>query len=764
MKRCSEAITHEDEQSQKKQKIDTVSYTGFVSSCFPSNDISDNELLERAKEEGRQMRGDIQGYTISFNDLAFVNRTDAAEQVITTLINNSQKTKQQRLWITLSQTYGIGKTIFGQNFIKLVSSEFWRSWEGKHAGLIRKAHIIHIDFSDWTPSIGKKQTIETVVTLTFLDLFAKFVRNNFKHEKLLQHKLLEITETVRNAALVDTTLFVTLLEKDLPDEGFVFLFDEIDQVNSPGMTSTFKYQNPERDDDLVRLYHVWCTLAPFIHAENCFPMSCSKSPAMVNLGRGMMTDKDPSLVAPCAMQHVILPPLSCTHQTKCYLYTRVTLIRTGDTRETSLAAVLAALGVENLNEFTEKVDLYSAGVPRILYLIALELCHKKPDLSSCSKMITFLEEEAFRRQRGFDLIPADARMNVFVPLVTFAAQQIPIKTSATLDGIRVLDAISLCNLHYMSVESDMIQVIVPYYTLLYMELSRSNSTQEFKEDLRLCKYLVSSRHLIHMSTAPMLKRFMQVVVLHRLQSCNLETVPSWSQGVFSKCHFANKPAVLNATSLQYATACCASSEVFDFIVTFQKSKDTEAEVAIEVKSDTTLAEIRNKIHRVGEQITEGILKSKPFVTLIFVCLQIAEQIHGEGLLLDSGLWEWQEAFKWEKVDSTKLGKLKSLKTDDQDLFLHIPENMEVLILSISDMNKFLSKDVMNVLMTAKEKGYRQELAREENFELLLKCFTPVREQRIGVFDARETVDGKKEEQDKIKLLKDELAALLKQLE
>ncbi len=463
MKRSLETNTRGDEQCQKRQRIDTVSCTGFVSSHFPSNDISDNELFEKAKEEGQQMREVIQGYSVSFNDLAFVNRIDAAEQVIATLINNRQKTNQQRLWITLSQTYGIGKTFFGQNFIKAVSPEFWKSWDGnKRAGLIRKAHIIHIDFSDWTPSVGKKQTIKTVVTLTFLDLFAKFVRNNFKHDKILQHKLLHITETVRNASLVDTTLFVDLLERDIPDEGFVFLFDEIDQVNSPGMPSTFRYQKPEHNDDLVRLYYVWCTLAPFIHAENCFPMSCSKSPAMVNLVRGMITDKGPSLVAPCAMQHVILPPLSCVHQTKCYLHTRVKLVRTGDTRETSLAAVLVALGVETLEKFTEKVDLYSADVPRILYLIALEICNKKPDLSSCSKTIKFLEEEAFCRQRGFDLIPSDARMDVFVPLVAFAAQRVPIKATAMLNGIKVLDAISLCNLHYMSVKSDMIQVIVHF--------------------------------------------------------------------------------------------------------------------------------------------------------------------------------------------------------------------------------------------------------------------------------------------------------------
>ncbi len=248
---------------------------------------------------------------------------------------------------------------------------------------------------------------------------------------------------------------------------------------------------------------------------------------------------------------------------------------------------------------------------------------------------------------------------------------------------------------------------------------------------------------------------MQLVLWYRLQICNLDTVPSWSQlfqGVFSECHFANKPVVLNATSVQYAPTYSASSEVFDLMVTFQKSNDTEADVAaIEIKSDTTLAELRNKIHRVGEQ--NLIIENKPFITLIFVCLRVAEQIHSDGLMIDSGIWEWQEG-KW--VESKQLSK-----TDDHDLFLHIPENMQVLILSTSGMNKLLGKDVMNVLMAAKQKGYRQELAREENFELLLKCFTPVREQRIG---ARETVYDKKEEKDKIKLLKDELAALLKQLE
>jgi hypothetical protein len=790
MKRCSESVTHEDEQSQKKQKPDTVSYTGFISSCFPSNDISDNERLERAKEEGKMLKETIHSYTIDFEDLAIVNRTNNAKKVIDILISNESKAFQNKKWIALCQTYGIGKTTFCQKFIQAAPEEFWEARTSARAKLIRKAHTIYIDFRKMTLPTKRIYTLAAAVIGLVTREFEKLA---IASPENVRKKLIKIAGIVSENDNI--TFLIELLEKELPDEGFVFLFDELDQINSPDVYPSFVDKNKEGEEyDLERMYRLWRLLAPFIATQNCFPVSCSKSPTVINVGRGGARHDECS---PCLMEHVVLEPLSEVHQKTCYLHTKVTLSKTSKIIYTSLAAVLAALGAD-IDKYIASVSVYSAGVPRVLYLISVALCADKPDLSSDDAIRKFLEEKAIFKQRPLDLIPRIPSLKLFVQLVTFAVHFIPISINASVSyegkKVLILNAISMCNLHYKLCENSCtdLLVVVPYYSLLLTQQYVSN-TPKFEADIRFCRYLVSSRRNLQMSApGPCLEKLTQVVILHNLQSYQLavkvteqQNMTLWGQlfqGIFSKCHFANKPACLskilvapmicsrktklnerellkefkqqpyhrtqtvpnNRQGFQFLqnhifqenTIIVPAGENdtgFDLLFTFEKSeRATKPNIiaAIETKneSSTKLPVLRDKVANVGKLI-EDIKENKPHITLIFACLglqpQIADVIDGDSMLLDSGQWDFYAS--QETKASLKTVKRSEDADDDvlREPFLYVPENMEVLFLSESGMRKFVTDGVFETLCRAKNNNSLQELASLASFELLMEAVSPV---------------------------------------
>jgi hypothetical protein len=157
------------------------------------------------------------------------------------------------------------------------------------------------------------------------------------------------------------------LEELLPDHGFLFVFDEIDACNNSDLYETFRDHNKHgTSENLERLYTVLSIVAPLLGTTNCFPISCSETPDILYLYKLYKVANGVPMI-----EHVFLEPLQPIHQVKCYLRT---IIQLSNNIQISLATLLIALGVNDLDEFVNIIALYSADTPRILHLIAREVC------------------------------------------------------------------------------------------------------------------------------------------------------------------------------------------------------------------------------------------------------------------------------------------------------------------------------------------------------------------------------------------------------